>query len=143
MPAPGLRQHASTSSYLHDAVIRRPCGQARPFVRHRDLQLDTPPESLLLFTYDLIEDPVIDPAALAPELGSPGGFVDWQYTTEIERVEGDPQPPTWAQSILFGNGWEVRLHFRDVRVEEVQALLPIPRNGSPVLPLPASIPQSA
>jgi hypothetical protein len=87
----------------------------------------------------LVEDPVIDQAAPASEYSSTAGVVDWQYD-EIERVEGEP--PTWAQSILFGNGWEVRLHFRDVRIEEIQALLPVPRNGS-VLPLPEGIPQSA
>jgi len=118
-------------------VIRGMGQRGRSFVIV--LQLDTPPQSLLLFTYELVEDPVIDQAGLAPENCSTGGFVDWQYD-EIERVEGEP--PTWAQSILFGNGWEVRLHFRDVRIEEVQALLPMPRNGS-VLPLTTGIPQSA
>ncbi len=133
---PGLRQRVDRY-YLHDAVIRGMGQRGRSFVIV--LQLDTPPQSLLLFTYELVEDPVIDQAGLAPENCSTGGFVDWQYD-EIERVEGEP--PTWAQSILFGNGWEVRLHFRDVRIEEVQALLPMPRNGS-VLPLTTGIPQSA
>ena len=51
--------------------------------------------------------------------------MDWQYD-EIEMAEGEP--PTWWQSILFSNGWEVNLHFRTVRVEEADALLPAPRN---------------
>jgi hypothetical protein len=53
--------------------------------------------------------------------------VDWLYD-EIEKVDG--RPPTWRQSILLSNGWEVTLHFRDVKVEEVQAILPVPRNGA-------------
>src|SRR5207249_304051 len=120
---PGLRQRVD-HYYLHDAVIRGMGQRGHSFVIM--LQLDTPPESLLTFTYDLVEDPVIDKAALAPEHGSTGLSVDWQYD-EIERIEGEPT--TWVQSILFGNGWEVQLHFRDVRVEEVQALIPTPRNG--------------
>ena len=57
--------------------------------------------------------------------------MDWQYD-EIEMVEGEP--PTWRQSILLSNGWEVTLPFRDVRVEEAEALLPPPRNGAAAPP---------
>jgi hypothetical protein len=58
--------------------------------------------------------------------------VDWQYD-EIEMVPGDP--PTWAQSILLSNGWEARLHFRDVQVLEAQALIPAPHPAA-VAPTP-------
>ncbi len=47
-------------------------------------------------------------------------------------------PPTWRQSILLSNGWEVTLHFRDVQVQEVQVLIPAPRNGQ-IVELPASL----
>ena len=55
-----------------------------------------------------------------------GAIVDWQYD-EIEMVPGEP--PTWRQLILLNNGWEVTLHFRDVQVQEVQPVLPVPRNA--------------
>jgi hypothetical protein len=119
---PGLR-HSLDNYYLHDAVIRGMGQRGRWFIIM--LQLDTPPESLLTFTYDLVEEPVIDQAALAPQHCSTGD-VEWQHD-EVERLPGEP--PTWAQSILFSNGWEVRLHFKDVRVEEAHALIPAPRNG--------------
>jgi hypothetical protein len=118
---PGLR-HIDQSYYLHDALVQGMGQQGRLFVLV--LRLDPPPQSLLTFQYDLVEDPVIIWDALPGGLRSTGTVVDWQYD-EIEMVPGNP--PTWAQSILFSNGWEVRLHFRDVRVQEVQALIPAPR----------------
>jgi hypothetical protein len=114
----GLRK-IDDSYYLHDAVIHGMGQEGRSFFIM--LQLDTPPHSLLTFTYDLVGEPVIDREALPVDYRSTGGVVDWQYD-EIERVPG--QPATWRQSILLSNGWEVRLHFRDVAVQEVQALLP-------------------
>jgi hypothetical protein len=133
---PGLRQ-MEESYYLHDAVV---CGMGqrdRAFVIV--LQLDTPPHALLTFTYDLIAEPVINRAALPAGLFAAGPIVEWQYD-EIERLPGDPA--TWCQSILFSNSWEVQLRFRDVTVQEVQALLPIPFPASPV-PLGAGMPQAA
>jgi hypothetical protein len=58
--------------------------------------------------------------------------VEWQYD-EIEKIPGEP--PTWRQSILLSNGWEVVIHFRDLKVEEMQALLPSPGNGVLLLPV--------
>jgi hypothetical protein len=133
---PGLRQRWD-NYYLRDARIRGVGQRGRSFLIL--LQLDTPPESLVSFTYDLVEDPVIDKAALSPESCSTGDRVDWLYD-EIEPVGG--APPTWVQSILLSNGWELRLHFRDVRVEETPALIPAPHYGS-VVSLPPSITEPA
>jgi hypothetical protein len=132
---PGLRRRVE-NYYLHDAVIRGMGQRGCSFVIM--LQLDTPPESLLTFTYDLIQDPMIDKGALPSDHGVAGGVVDWQYD-EIEPGAG--APPSWAQSILFSNGWEVRLHFRDVEIEEIQALIPAPRGPeAAVVPPGASQP---
>jgi hypothetical protein len=126
---PGLR-HIDQSYYLHDALIR---GMARrPGLFTIVLRLDTPPGSLLTFTYDLVNEPIILPDALPAEARSTGDIVDWQYD-EIEMVPG--HPPTWAQSILFSNGWEVRLHFRDVQVQEFESLIPAPRPGTRLAPV--------
>jgi hypothetical protein len=103
------------------------------------LQLDTPPHSLMALTYSLVDEPAIAEDVLPAEYRSTGAQVDWQ-DDEMEKVAG--QPPTWRQSIVLSNGWEVALHFRDVRVEEVQALLPAPRVGVGSLPA-AKLPQSA
>src|SRR5205823_9112990 len=98
------------------------------------LQLDTPPQSLLTFTYDLVEEPRIDPQALLEAARFKGGAVEWQYD-EVEKVGG--QPPTWRQSVLLSNGWELTLHFRDVKAEEAEALIPTPRSGATGLPASA------
>jgi hypothetical protein len=131
---PGLRK-IDDSYYLHDAEIRGMGQEGRSFVIV--LQLDTPPYSLLTFTYDLVDDPAIDREALAADHRSTGARVDWQYD-EIERVPGNPA--TWRESILLSNGWEVRLHFRDVKVQEAQALLPAPRTAVAVAPDPSVSP---
>jgi hypothetical protein len=120
---PGLRR-IDASYYLHDAVVRS-------MGRHNHsllivLQLDTPPHSLLTFTYDLVRDPVIRKDVLPQLSQGSAHYVEWEYD-EIEMIPGEP--PTWAQSILLSNGWEVRLEFRDVQVQEAQALIPMPRDG--------------
>lgn len=120
----GLRQ-IDGSYYLHDAIVKAMGRRGQFFVII--LQLDTPPQSILTFTYDLVEDPTIIKDALPSELCGTGSIVDWQYD-EIEMVPGDL--PTWRQSTLFNNGWELTLHFRDVQVQEVEAVLPAPRNGA-------------
>jgi hypothetical protein len=121
--SPGLRQ-IEANYYLHDSIIRG-MGRRGPFFV-TILQLDTPPQSILTFTYDLVEDPIIIKDVLPPEHCGSGALVDWQYN-EIEMVPGNPT--TWRESLLLGNGWELSLHFRDVQVQEVEAVLPTPRNG--------------
>jgi hypothetical protein len=41
-----------------------------------------------------------------------------------------------VQSVLLSNGWEVRLSFSDVRIQQMQALIPPPRDRGigPVAP---------
>ena len=133
---PGLRQIEDSYS-LHDAVIQGMGRRGGTFVIV--LQLDTPPQSLLTFTYDLVEEPIVQREVLPTEYRSTDGHIDWQYD-EIKRALD--QPPTWRQSILLSNGWEIVLHFRDVQVTEIQALIPVPR-GSAVPLSVASVPQSA
>jgi hypothetical protein len=120
---PGLRQ-MDENYYLHDAVIGGMGQRNRTFVIM--LQLDTPPHSLVTFTYDLTADPAIICDTLAPDQHASPHYVEWLYD-EIESVPGEP--PTWIQSILLTNGWEVRLHFRDLTVQEMQTLIPVPRKS--------------
>lgn len=117
---PGLLR-MEESYYLHDADVREMGRGDRSFIIV--LKLDTPPNSMLTFIYDLVAEAVIDRAAL-PDLHRESlTRVQWQYH-EVGRVPG--HPPTWFQSILFSNGWEVKLHFRDVMVAEGDALFPVP-----------------
>ncbi len=131
MPA-GLR-HIFDSYYLHDARVQGMGWQGRSFVIV--LQLDTPPHALLTLGYDLVEDARITHEALPLDGRSAGSVVEWQYD-EVERVAGTPA--TWRQSILLSNGWEVTLHFRDVQVQEIQALLPAPALAAVAHPMPVS-----
>src|SRR5262249_53542753 len=75
MPA-GLR-HIVDSYYLHDAVVHGLGRRDRVFVMM--LQLDTPPQSLLTFTYELVEEPTINAGALPPGRCGTGPMVEWQY----------------------------------------------------------------
>jgi hypothetical protein len=120
---PGLRL-IDESYFLHDATVQGLGRRGQNLVMI--LQLDTPPQSILTLTYELVEDPVVLREALPPESCGTGARVDWLYN-EIEMVFGDP--PTWRETLLLSNGWELSLHFRDVRVEEAQAVLPAPRIG--------------
>jgi hypothetical protein len=116
---PGLKRIVE-SYYLHDAIVRSMGEKGDAFLIV--VQLDTPPRSLLTFTYDLVKEPMIDREALPEHLRGRGELVEWQYD-ELERSL--EQPTIWMQSILFSNGWEVTLHFRDVAVMEMAALLPV------------------
>jgi hypothetical protein len=120
----GLRQ-VDESYYLHVALIQGMGRRGQFFVII--LQLDTPPQSILTFTYDLVEDPTIVKDALSAAFCGSSSTAEWQYN-EIELVPG--QPPTWRESLLLSNGWELTLHFRDIQVQEVQAVLPPPRTGA-------------
>jgi hypothetical protein len=122
---PADLRHIEDTYRLHDAVVRVMGRRGREFVLL--LQPTSPPQPLLTFIYELVGEPVIRKDVLPLHYQSTGGYVDWQYD-EIEMAEG--LPPTWRQAILLSNGWEVVLHFRNVRVEEAEALLPAPRNGA-------------
>src|SRR5436853_7129831 len=71
---PGLRQ-IDESYYLHDAIIQGMGRRGHSFVII--LQLDTPPQSILTFTYDLVEDPTIRKDALPAEASGTGTVVAW------------------------------------------------------------------
>jgi hypothetical protein len=133
---PADLRHVEETYRLHDAVVRGMGRRDGAFVLV--LQPADPPQRLLTFIYELVGAPVIQEDMLPAEYQSTGGCVDWQYD-EIEMAEGEPT--TWWQSILFSNGWEVTLHFRAVRVEAAEALLPVPGNG--VVPSRSAMPQPA
>jgi hypothetical protein len=120
---PGLRK-IDESYFLHDAKIRAMGKQGRSFLI--TVQLDNPPHPLVTFTCELMDEPVINTTALPFELRSTGHVIEWQYD-ELELLAGEP--PTWSWSILLSNGWEVKLYLRDVQVQELQAMIPVPQNG--------------
>ena len=114
---PGIRGLQSTY-YLHDAVVSSMGRKGSHFAIV--LQLDTPPNDLLVFDYELIGEPFLDREALPPQHRSEGP-VEWMHD-EVELTATDPT--TCLHSILFSNGWELRLGF-------IRSVSRIRRCGSP------------
>lgn len=135
---PALPEHIREfhNLLLHDALVWSIARQGNKLILV--LRKDIPPRNLVILTYTLTEDPVIDPQALPPEHRLK--VMDFQYDEFDAIRRGDRV--TYAQSILFGNGWEMTLRFSDVEVTQAEPLYPFP--GTMLVPAPTSIlPQSA
>jgi hypothetical protein len=119
---PELPEHILefTRLLLHDAVVWSITRQGDKLLMV--LRKDIPPRHMVLLTYTLTDEPVIDREALAP--AHRGQVMDYQYD-EFELIrEGNRQ--TYSQSILFGNGWEMSLRFSDVQVSLADPVYPPP-----------------
>ncbi len=126
---PHLREFAAV--LLHDAkvqsIARR--GNQLILVLHKDI----PPRDLVLLCYELVGEPVVEPFADAP--------TDWTRPTTFQFDELDivreEEGKLHSQSIVFSNGWLMRLRFRDVRVTVAQSVYPMATSGSlPAFALP-------
>jgi hypothetical protein len=100
------------------------------------LQLDVPPNELLTITYTLAGAPEIKQECFP--WAAAGAAPAWLYE-EIELVRQNRRNH-FVHSILFSNGWEVRLPFREVQVTTAYPTFPVPRVPQPVTS--ASAPQS-
>jgi hypothetical protein len=107
--------------YLHDAEVLSAVCQDDAFVIQ--LQLDAPPNDLLTITYTLTAEPLIDRSAVPAEYCSPR--MTWQYE-ELELC-GSVDTRHYRHSVLFSNGWEIQVPFRDVRLAIVRPIYPYPR----------------
>ena len=131
---PKLPEHirAFTRLLLHDALVLSIARQGDKLLMV--LRKDIPPKDVVLLTYSLISEPVIDREALSSEHN--GRAMEYLYD-EFELVQ-DGHRQTYAQSILFGNGWELSLRFSDVHVNLADPLYPQP--GTIFGPVSASMP---
>jgi hypothetical protein len=120
---------------LHDARVLSMGQRGDTFVI--SLQLDVPPNELLTITYTLAAAPEIK-QELFP-LSTAGATPHWLHE-EIEMI-GERESSYFIHSILFSNGWEARLPFREVRLATAYPTFPFPRAPQPITP--ASAPQSA
>jgi hypothetical protein len=111
---------------LHDAKVQSIARQGNQLilVLHKDI----PPRDLVILNYDLEGEPIVEPFADAP--------ADWNRPTTFQFDELDVvregHRKIYCQSIVFDNGWQVRLRFRDVRVVVAQSLFPSCVVGSQV-----------
>jgi hypothetical protein len=95
-------------------------------------------DKLLILSYNLIEAPSINRSALPPEHRTEQAA--WLYDelglelvsgspnrlTAADRARGDGRATTYTHSILFSNGWEVRLKFRTFKLSCPETFLPAP-----------------
>jgi hypothetical protein len=104
---------------LHDAVVQSIGREDNRLILI--LRKDIPPRDLVILSYDLESEPVLEPFARHPR--------DWGRTTDFNFDEFDVVHEAggtlYTQEIVFGNGWLLRLRFRDVRLTRAAPLFPI------------------
>jgi hypothetical protein len=105
---------------LHDAVIWSIARQGDKLLMV--MRKDIPPRDVVLLSYTLIGEPVIDREALSPE--SRGTVMDYQYD-EFDLVQ-EGTGKSYAQTIVFGNGYSISLRFSDVQATVAQPLYSLP-----------------
>jgi hypothetical protein len=108
-----------TGLLLHDARVENIAGQGDKLIMV--MRRAIPPRDLVIVTYSLLSDPMIDREALPPSRRSP--VMEYLYN-EFDLIRGNGAAQ-YVESILFSNGWEMQLRFRDVRVTLAVPLYPV------------------
>jgi hypothetical protein len=121
---PGPVQRLLDGFYYHDARVLSLGQRGDVFVI--SLQLDVPPNELLTLSYVLAGPPDLRQHSDPGPAGD--GAPLWQYE-ELEVV-GEGSGRHFVHSILFDNGWELRLPFRDVQLATTDPIFPRPRTGT-------------
>jgi len=122
---------AFSNLLLHDALVWSIARQGENLIMV--LRKDIPPPTLVILRYTLTRDPMIDPQALSPEQRVE--VMDFQFD-ELDLIRQGNRV-TYSQCILFGNGWEMTLHFSDVQITQAELLYPFPE-GMLIVPTSAS-----
>lgn len=116
-----------TSLLLHDARVQSIARQGDHLfmLLHKDI----PPRDLVFLDYHLAGEPVIEPFA--------DNRKDWSKPTDFQFDELDlvrgAEGTLYQQSIVFGNGWLMRLLFRDVQVRLAQPIYPVSATNNPAV----------
>jgi hypothetical protein len=115
--------------YLHDAKVLSMGQRGERFVI--TLRLDVPPNEILSIVYHLAGPPGTRKERF-PWRSDENVTPLWLYE-ELE-LEGDGKGQRYIHRIVFDNGWELELPFRDVELSTVYPLFPAPRiSGSAAL----------
>lgn len=129
--SPHLREFAAL--LLHDAKVQSIARQDNKLilVLHKDI----PPRDLVILCYELVEEPIVEPFESTPD--------DWSKPTTFQFDELDVVQEggskIYSQSLVFDNGWLMRLRFRDIRVTVAHSMYPAYSSGSlPAIALPQS-----
>lgn len=113
------------SLLLHDALVQSLARENGRLIMI--LKKDILPREIVILRYELEEEPVLLPFEQNPR--------DWQKPThfnfdEFDREQGQT---IYTQSIVFSNGWELRLRFRDVHVTIAEPWIPANRSAAGTL----------
>lgn len=86
------------------------------------LRTDIPPHRVVTLTYALTGEPYVDRTALPP--GWRSGVMQFLYD-EFDLIQ-DGDALHYLHSILFSNGWEIRVPFQHVTVTRAEPVYPEP-----------------
>jgi hypothetical protein len=115
---PVLRQFEGL--LLHDAIVRSVSRRGDQLVLVLDR--DVPPRDQVTLVYTLAGEPFIDREAILPQFRS--SLMQFEYD-ELDAEGRDGCAP-YAHSILFANGWEIRVPFSAVKILFAEPLYPVP-----------------
>ena len=112
---PEVRRFEETKACLHDAVLLHMAQEADRFVMI--LESEPPTRNLVILTFTLTSDPIIDANALPKEQRSARAV--WLY----EEFVVDRRKRCCFE-VLLSNGWSVKLRFREFQFLVAQRLVP-------------------
>jgi hypothetical protein len=119
VPALPAHLRAFQELLLHDALVQSIGRQGNQFLII--LRKDIPPRDLVILNYELEGEPVLEPFARHPR--------DWSRPTAFNFDEFDilheGGRTLYVQEIVFGNGWLLRLRFRDLRLTRAAPVYPL------------------
>ena len=129
---PTLRRFIG-SAYLHDARVLSMHQNEENYVI--TLQSSSDPLRLVVFWYDLVEEPRVTTGLLPTERCREP--IEWLYDKfDLDQPEGPrglPRAsgnPTFRHDILLSNGWEVALRFRQIEIKRPLRVIPVVPEGT-------------
>jgi hypothetical protein len=104
--SPNRLKRFAESECLHDAMVLAIWqGRSRLNVI---LRPDMPTQEVVVLTYTLLADPLIDPSALPPEYRTK--HAAWMYD-EIGTEKRENGKMVFTHTVLLSNGWQVAIRF--------------------------------